>query len=71
MHRIYFRTKFTFGDLVQFNQDGMAGTGTIEVITIDGRGHHDYMIYIEENGMGAYQPGIEEQNITLLKAARK
>jgi hypothetical protein len=67
MHTITIRTKFTFGDRVRFNSpiQGCSGVGKIWVITVGGDGYVDYMI--ELDGSGDLQPGITEQEITLLE----
>ena len=66
MHTISFQTKFTF-DRVRFDSpiQGCSGLGKIWVITIGGDGWVDYMI--ELDGDGGLQPGITEQEITLLE----
>ena len=69
MHTLTLRTKFTFGDRVQFASriQQCAGAGKIFAITIDCDRHFDYMI--EVDGSIEIQPGIQECEITLASGA--
>jgi hypothetical protein len=66
MHTLTVRTKFTFGDRVRFDSkvQGRGGSGTICGITMYDDGQFDYMIRQEERD--ELQPGILEEEITLL-----
>ena len=68
MHTLTVQTKYTFGDRVRFDStlQGCSGIGTIFAITIDAEGQIDYMIEVER---GEIQPGILENEISLLEAS--
>ena len=69
MHTLTISTKFTFGDRVQFDSatQKCSGTGTIFAITIDAKQSIDYMIEIDMGTFSDLQPGILENEMTLLK----
>lgn len=69
MHTLTIRTRFTFGDRVRFDSvlQHCRGTGTISAITVDGDGHIDYLIEISRGDYSDLQPGILENEITLLE----
>ncbi len=66
MHTLTIRTKFTFGDRVRFDSrtQHCSGTGTICGITIARDGWLGYEI--EPDDRPVIQPGIVEDEITLL-----
>jgi hypothetical protein len=65
MHTLTVQTRYTFGDLVQFDSptQGCAGTGTVFAITIDGQGEIDYTIEIDRGEYSDLQGGILEHEI--------
>lgn len=69
MHTHTIRTRFTFGDRVRFDSrmQRCSGEGKIFAITIGADSQVDYMI--EVVGQDDLQPGILEDEITLLEAA--
>jgi hypothetical protein len=72
MYPLIIKSKFTFGDRVSFFsriQCGIAGSGDIYAITIDAEGRIDYMIQLDENATRNIQPGILENEITLITAS--
>jgi hypothetical protein len=68
MHTLTIRTKFTFGDRVRFDSraQGYSGIGTIFAITIDAEGQIDYIVELGAGEEHDLQPGIYEDEITLL-----
>ena len=68
MHTLTIRTKFTFGDRVRFDSltQSCSGSGKVHAVTVDAYGYHDYMIEIDNGGHTTLQPGIAEDEITLL-----
>jgi hypothetical protein len=66
MHRRTLETKYTFGDRVRFDSpsQGCQGVGTIYGITIYATGEPDYLIHPDDDS--AIQPGILENEISLL-----
>jgi hypothetical protein len=71
MHTHTVRTRFTFGDRVRFDSQLMrcTGEGTVFGITFVADGQVDYLIEIGRDGYSDLQPGIYEDEITLLEAA--
>lgn len=74
MHSLTVRTKFTFGDRVRFDSkvQGCSGLGTICGITMHDDGEVDYMIryMIKQGDQDVLQPGILQDEITLLADSR-
>jgi hypothetical protein len=70
MHTLTIRTRFTFNDRVRFDSPTQqrSGIGKIYAITIDGYGQIDYLIDVGRDGFSDIQPGILEDEITLLGA---
>ena len=70
MHTHTVRTRFTFNDRVRFDSSAQqcSGVGKIYAITIDRDGQIDYMIEIDRDGYSDLQPGILEDEITLLES---
>ena len=68
MHTLTVRTRFTFGDRVRFDSKAQqcAGEGTVFPITIGADGQIDYLIEIQRTGYTDLQPGILEDELTLL-----
>lgn len=68
MHTHTIRTRFTFGDRIRFNSrmQRCSGEGTVVAFTVGADGQIEYLIEVvgEEN----LQPGILEDEITLLGA---
>jgi hypothetical protein len=73
MHTHTIRTRFTFNDRVRFDSSiqQCSGVGKIYAITFDGDGQFDYMIDTGRDGFREIQPGILENEITLLGAGDK
>jgi hypothetical protein len=74
MHTLTVRTRFTFGDRVRFDSraQGRSGVGKVFAITIDAEGRIDYMIeMMDRDGFGDLQPGILEDEMTLLGAGEE
>jgi hypothetical protein len=69
MHTLTVQTKFTFGDRVRFDSriQQCSGSGTVFAITVGGDGQIDYMIEIRQGEL--VQPGILENEMTLLGPA--
>lgn len=73
MHTLTLRTKYTFGDHVQFasHTQGLSGSGKVVAITVDAEGHIDYLIDISTGEFSELQPGIyEDEIIGLLSGPR-
>jgi hypothetical protein len=69
MHILTVRTKFTFGDHVHFDSriQGCSGTGKVFAITVDAEQQVDYIIDLDQGGDMPLQPGILEEEMTLLE----
>jgi hypothetical protein len=70
MHILTIQTKFTFGDRVHYDSriQQCSGTGIVYAITVDSERLVDYMIKIDEGGCSNLQPGIQEEELTLLES---
>ena len=69
MHTITLTPGFNFGDWVRINSQtqNVYGVGRIFAITVMADGDIDYMIEMtEQNGQSMFQPGILENELTLL-----
>ena len=68
MHTLSVRTKFTFGNHVQFDSptQGRSGSGTVWAITADAERRLDYMIEVHQDGDCYLQPSILEEEMALL-----
>jgi hypothetical protein len=68
MHTLAIQTRFTFGDFVRFDSQAQhcTGEGQVFAVTVDRYGQIDYMIEIERGGYTDLQPGILEDEITLV-----
>jgi hypothetical protein len=71
MHTLTVWTMFTFGDRVRFDSPTQqrSGSGTVFAITVDRYGQVDYMIDIGQGAYSDLQPGILENEMTLLGTA--
>jgi len=68
VHTLTIHTKFALGDRVRFDSltQRCAGTGTVEAIVVYSGGRRDYMIALDDFEEFDVQPGILEDEITLL-----
>jgi len=68
VHTLTVQSKFALGDRVRFNSptQGCSGTGNINAIVIYACGRQDYMIELDQFESFEVQPGILEDEITLL-----
>lgn len=68
MHQFTVSTKFTFGERVNFDSvtQHLSGTGTVVAIIIEATREAYYMLVVDPPEVERIQPGILEEEMTLL-----